>query len=327
MNWLVWRQHRHQAVFAAAALGAFAVLLIVTGIHMASLYRSALRTCAATDSCNHLDLFHGGYQAVIDTVNLSAVVPVLLGLFWGAPLIAREIEQDTHKLAWTQTVTRQRWFTAKVGWVIGAAALWGAGISALVTWWSNPENALQANRFDPSPFGTQGLVPVAYALFAVALGIAAGALLRRTLPALAATGGLYVAVRLVVTVFVRPHYQAPVIASFPLDALPGAAPPLIFPGSSTPSSAWVYSVKFVDAHGHAIAGGARNLRALPDACRVLEGQEKFPSCLSSHGFHWLVTYQPAARYWRFQGIEAAIFVGLAAALLALAFVFVTRRDA
>jgi len=69
-------------------------------------------------------------------------------------------------------------------------------LAALVTWWSGPENALQQDRFERTQFAIQGIVPIGYALFAVALGIAAGALLRRTLPAVAVTIGIFTALRL-----------------------------------------------------------------------------------------------------------------------------------
>ena len=109
------------------------------------------------------------------------VVPLLFGLFWGAPLLAKEFEDGTHNLAWTQGVTRRRWLRTNLVWAFLAAALWGAALAALVSWWRCPENALDT-RFDA--FDIQGIVPVAYALFAVALGIAVGAVLRRVLPAL-----------------------------------------------------------------------------------------------------------------------------------------------
>jgi hypothetical protein len=109
-------------------------------------------------------------------VNLTLAAPLLIGMFWGAPLIAREIDQSTHKLIWTQTVTRRQWLTAKVTWAVMVAVLWGAALAALVTWWSGPENAIDYSRFYPGQFDLQGLVPAAYCLFAVALGITAGTL-------------------------------------------------------------------------------------------------------------------------------------------------------
>jgi hypothetical protein len=49
--------------------------------------------------------------------------------------------------------------------------------------------------------------------------------------------------------------------------------------------------------------------------------------MTAHGFHDLITYQPAGRFWAFQGIEAGIFLVLAAALIAVAFRLVLARDA
>ena len=68
-----------------------------------------------------------------------------------------------------------------------------------------------------------GLVPVAYALFAMALGIAAGALLRRTLPAMAVTLAGFIAVRAVIALWLRPHYMSAVTTTY--NVLPGYTPP------------------------------------------------------------------------------------------------------
>jgi hypothetical protein len=54
MTWLVWRQHRSQLLFGAAALATFAVLLPITGLQLASKYHSALASCTVTKSCGDL---------------------------------------------------------------------------------------------------------------------------------------------------------------------------------------------------------------------------------------------------------------------------------
>ena len=107
-----------------------------------------------------------------------------------------------------QSITRKRWLTVKTGWMLLAAAVWGGAISALVTWWSGPDNALHLDAFNPGRFDIMGIVPVAYALFAMALGIAAGTLLRRTLPAMAVTLAGFIAVRAVIALWLRPHYMS-----------------------------------------------------------------------------------------------------------------------
>ena len=211
MNALIWRLHRNQALFAGAALAALTALLVITGTRMASDYHSAVSTCAATNSCSEIgnELFRGD-GAIIDLVNFTVVVPLLFGLFWGAPLVARECEEGTHNLAWSQGVTRRHWLASNVAWILAAAVVWGAGLSALVSWWRGPENAIDA-RFNA--FDVQGVVPIAYAIAAVALGIAIGSLVRRAIPALAATLAAFVTLRVAIAVYLRPHLMPPVTST------------------------------------------------------------------------------------------------------------------
>ena len=108
------------------------------------------------------------------------------------------------------TLAAARRLVVKIGWMLLAAAIWGGVISALVTWWASPTNAEQLNQFDPGRFDLIGIVPVGYSLFAVALGVAAGALLRRVLPALAVTLAGFIAVRVVIALWLRSHYMGAV---------------------------------------------------------------------------------------------------------------------
>ena len=217
MNQLIWRLHRSQAYFATGALAVFTVILVITGLVMANDYHHFLATCALTQSCSNGqgELFSGD-GAIFDIVNLTIVVPLLFGLFWGAPLVSKELEDGTHNLMWTQGVTRKRWLSTNVMWCLGAAAIWGAAIALLVLWWRVPENAL-GSRFDA--FDQQGIVPIAYSLFAVALGIAVGSFFKRVLPSIAATLGGFVLVRAAVGIYLRPHYMTPLTKTGPLQGI------------------------------------------------------------------------------------------------------------
>jgi hypothetical protein len=329
MTWVVWRQHRNQAYSAAAALAAFAVLMLVTGLQMASQYHSELTQCAASHSCgnlaNTLNLEAPGLSAI---VTLTVVVPCLLGVFWGGPLVAREFETGTTQFAWMQSIPRSRWLTVTVGWVLLAAAAWGGAISGLVTWWSSPVNTLEQQNFQAAQFDIQGIVPIGYAVFAVALGIAAGALIRRTLPAMAITVVMFTFLRLVVGQDFRSHYLTPLTRTFSF-----LHPPRLPTGSY-----WLVSSGVVGARGPVPAPGGPHLNiegvsinpaSLPPACRSLVFQHptNFFSCLTARGYHGFISYQPASRYWAFQGIETGIFVLLAAVLIAVAAIVVLRRDA
>jgi len=327
MTWLTWRQYRAQLYIGAAALAALAVLLLITGLQMASQYHSAITVCAANHTCGNLanTLFLGSHTVGF-LVILTIGVPGLLGLFWGAPLVAGELETGTTQFAWVQTITRGRWLAVKTGWVLLAAAVWGGAVSALVTWWSGPDNALQLDAFQANRFDIQGIVPVGYALFAVALGIAAGTLIRRTLPAMAVTLGVFIAVRVVVAQVVRPHYMTAVTKIYSLVT-----------GYIPRGSYLQLSQGVLGPHGQVFSGNITTNQPVFDgvpvnyaaaACQPLinRGNPSAASCLASHGYHGFVTYQPASRYWAFQGIETGIFVILAAALIALTATVLLRRD-
>lgn len=325
MTWLTWRQHRAQLYIGAAALAALAVLLLITGLQMAAQYRSALTACAASHSCGNLanTLFLGNHT-VSFLVILTIGVPGLLGLFWGAPLVAAELETGTTQFAWMQTITRKRWLAVKTGWVLLAAA-WGGAVSALVTWWSGPDNALQLDAFNANRFDIQGIVPVGYALFAVALGIAAGTLLRRTLPAMAVTLAVFIAVRVVIAQVVRPHYMTAVtkIYSLATGYIPRGSYLQLSRGVLGPNG------QAISANTNGIVIDGVPASAAPAACQSVMARGNpngTTSCLMARGYHGFITYQPASRYWAFQGIETGIFVILAAALIALTATVLLRRD-
>lgn len=319
MTSLVWRLHRNQVVWAAAALAGLTVLLVVTGAVMIGDYHRALANCAASGSCSDLsDQLFRGDGAIFDVVNLTVVVPLLFGLFWGAPMVAKEIEDGTHNLAWTQGVSRRRWLSVNLGWALLAAALWAAVLTSVVSWWRTPENALDSRL---TAFDVQGIVPVAYAVFAVALGIAVGTLVRRVLPALAVTLGVFVAVRIAVANYLRPHFMAPVrtISNIVVSMKEGAAA-ITLPG--VPPHAWLLNGGLVGPNGQLDP-------QIPDACRqaIGNGFGVPGQCLAAHGFRQETIFQPASRFWPFQGYETAIFVVLALVAIGLTYWRLQRRDA
>jgi hypothetical protein len=329
VTWLVWRQYRWQAAIAALLLAAFAAVLIVTGLQMASQWHSLLATCTTSSACNSVSL---GSTVGHDLVVLSLAVPVILGFLWGAPLVAHELETGTVNFAWAQSISKARWLTAKACWLLLAAAVWGGAVAALVTWWSGPRNAFYSDQFQPNFFDQQGIVPIGFAVFATALGIAAGTVCRRTLVAIAVTIGGFIGVRLGISQYLREHYMSAVTAYYtPLGWY------------SPPGSAWVLSTGVVDKAGHVFSGGSGPevngvpVSAIPASCRSLlftdpttlsKGQlHQAVSCMQASGFRGFTTYQPAYRFWAFQGIETGIYVALAAILLGVTFAVLRYRDA
>jgi hypothetical protein len=235
--------------------------------------------------------------------------------------VAQELETGTHQFAWTQSITRRRWLVVRAGWLVLAAAVLAGAVSALVTWWSGPDSALTAGAFGATRFDITYIVPVGYAVFAMALGICAGALLRRTLPALAVTLVGFGALR-ALTTWLRPHYMTPLTAYYKLTA-----------AAFTPTGSYLgISQGLIGPNGQPVTAGPGsnfyfNSMVIPAVCGNVNGNRNPLSCLAAHGYQGYVTYQPAGRFWAFQGIETGIFVVLAAVLLAVTFWVLKRRDA
>lgn len=337
MTWLTWRQYRAQAAIAAAVLAAFAAVLVVTGLSMASQWHTLLSRCVASGTCFSQTVQAGGSVAGHDMVILSLAAPAVFGMLAGAPLLAREFESRTSEFAWTQSVTRTRWLLVKVGWLLLAAAVWGGVIAALVTWWSGPRNALLQNALQANTFDMQGLVPVGYSVFATALGIAAGAVLRRTLPAVAIVIGGFIGMRLWISQGLRMHFMSPLTTYYSLTAnfIPPAGSVGVG-GGIVNKSGQVVAQQFGSFNIDGVAASS-----LPAICQKLIPASAYGpgggasngtvnavlGCMQRAGYREFYSYQPMSRFWAFQGIETGIFVALAAALIAVTFVVVRGRDA
>jgi ABC-type transport system involved in multi-copper enzyme maturation permease subunit len=327
MTWVAWRQYRRQGAFGAAVFAALVVLLLITGIHAAHVWHSALTTCAKDGTCGGLvgSNLSLGSPKVASLVLATAAVPLLPGLLWGAPVVAHELETGTNQLAWTQSITRRRWLVVRTGWLLLAAAALAGAVAAIVTWWSGPYNALDAEAFQVNRFDITGIVPVGYALFAMALGICAGTLLRRALPAVAVTLAGFAGLRVLIALWLRQHYMTPVAVYYKLTA------PI------TPAGSYLaVSQGFVGPDGKpaALDNAVPNYNGvpIPATCQqAIKINNPNPQgilpCLASHGYRGELTYQPASRFWAFQGIETGIFLVLAIALLGIAYWVLMRRDA
>jgi hypothetical protein len=353
-------QSRASVLVGAIGLGVVAVVLAITGPHLAHVYDAFESSCKVARDCATapnpvLDLdrpIQGALPFIV------AIVPALVGLFFGAPLIARELETGTFRLVWTQSVTRKRWLAAKLGLVGIVAMAIGGLLTWMADWWASPLDAMNQDRFGVASFSFHGIAPIGYAAFAFALGVTAGVVLRRTVPAMAVTVAGFAAARVAVTYWVRPNLASPVHESLPLSA--GSGPGFLYGGSQgtmnfngyiqsgvpTPGvgqvvltapqvnvpNGWVYSTTAVDKAGHAPTS-----HYLFQACPVLKQWSKpqLPStaqlraCITrlSSTLHTVVTYQPGSRFWPFQWAEMGIFLAGALALCGLTYWWLRRQYA
>jgi hypothetical protein len=340
---LTWLQFRAQAVTAAAALAAFAVLLAATGPHMASLYAaSGLSTCRG-GSCQNLA---GSFAAQLTStatypalylISVVSIIlaPAVIGLFWGAPLIARELETGTSALAWNQSITRTRWLAVKLTAVGLTAMAVTEGLSLMQAWWAAPlgravthgapAGGLYQGRFTQLIFATHGITPLGYAAFAFTLGVTTGALIRRTIPAMALTLAIFAALQVAMPLWIRPHLAPPHRTAISVASMGHLAGGPTGPGGSTLTlvttslpgqfGAWILSSGPVNAAGQPVS-------TTPAACTapsIENSPPDFDGCLTSQGIREAITYQPASRYWPFQWTETAIYLALALALAGYCF--------
>ena len=343
MIWLTWRQLRVNTAVFYGALVAFAIALALTGPHLADVYAADTSTFLDWLAVQRLDksLYVAGTVA-------GYVVPALLGMFWGAPLIARELEAGTHRLVWSQTVTRNRWLAVKLGIGMLGSVVASGILGLAMTWWSHSiDKAVNAKtsgdvgsvfelaRMSPTLFASRGIAPIGYAAFAFALGVLAGVLIRRTVPAMAVVLAAYVVIQIVMPNLVRPHLVAPVtdLVTISRDNLhgiggrPGHIERLDI-GPVVPGS-WTLSNNTVDAHGAQVD----ELPSwLPD-CLPPPGKEnadagaQLNACfdrLGDEGYRQEVVYQPRSHYWALQWRETGLLLAGSAALVGACFWRVRR---
>jgi phosphotransferase system glucose/maltose/N-acetylglucosamine-specific IIC component len=298
MIWLGWRQQRTETVIAAALLAVLAALLVPTGLHIAAAYDTAgVAGCLGhldTDACGRaVDDFAGRFRQLGNLLAWLTVLPGVIGLLLAAPLV-QQLEQRTHRLDWTQSITRGRWLAGKLALAVATALLAALALMLLVTWWRAPFVHIEG-RMGNSIYDSEGTVVLAYALFALGLGVAIGAVWRRAVPALVVTFAGYFAVRVFGDTWLRQRLLTPVSATWDVRRS----------GGRDLSTAWVIEQHPVDAHGHALkefscphnAGGS---------CAIKGGDFSFMHAV----------YQPASHFWPLQLRETALFAVAGLALLA-----------
>ena len=312
MAWVTWRQHGSQALGACGLLVALAAAAFGTHVPIeAAFHRDSLSACvppAARTGCDIIvPHFLGEFAGLVTATRVLAVLPVLAGLFVGGPLIARELELGTYRFAWTQGVTRRRWLLSKTAMLAAGTVVAAAAASLLVTWWRTPFDTLDG-RMGPSGFDIEGVVVPAYALFALALGVLASLVFRRTVAAMTATLVAFGATRFLVLEFVRPNFMAP------LHRVVAAT------GTASSVGDWVLSDTLVDGGGHQIAAGREELAVIHAQQAGIDPH----TYILTLGWKRVISYQPAGRFWTFQLLEAGLFAGLAVALVLLALWLVRR---
>jgi hypothetical protein len=323
--WLAWRRRRGAVIATAAAVLVAGALLFLTGRSMWNTFHDGgLAACIEGLGGARWVPVSGGCQDEAQAfaarffpmrllgLALFTFVPMVVGMFWGAPAIARELEDDTVSLVWTQGVSRRRWAWTQLAFatVVTAAAM--GVFTWIATWWYGPLNAATGDRFQWLIYDQQGLVPVGYAVFATLLAAFLGATTGRTVRAMAITAVGFIAVRFGVAVFWRPRFMSGLERAYPVvtTRVPNRLLGDWLYGGGGPGVGVV-----MRANGERAAGGQRVCPPTDPACFADIGRDAFN----------LELFHPASRFWTFQSIETALFLALALVLAAATVWWVRKR--
>jgi ABC-type transport system involved in multi-copper enzyme maturation permease subunit len=294
MIWVSWRQHRGQAISCLALLAALAVYAVIEGTSMRTVFSNDhLAGCLARSQgagCpDGVGAFMNEFGSAVNIAfsNAVLIVPGLIGVLVGAPLIARELEYGTWRLAWSQTVPRVRWLAVKLALVTGGLIVVGAAMTAVITWYRAPMDRLTGHLVQ-NAYDYEGLVLTAYILCAFGFAVLAGLLIRRSIPAMIAAFIPWLAIRLVIEFVFRPHFLAPL---------------------TTPMA----------ASCHTATGCGNGISSVP------QSTGRIGDLILGFKPGNLVSYQPPDRFWPFQSIEAGIFVALTAVALGATIWLLHRR--
>jgi hypothetical protein len=317
MAWVTWRQHRAALAGVAAFLGALAVYLWLTGLQM---HHAEAAYCHPAGSLGCAINFTGRYgeTAILVSIALQAV-PALIGAFIGAPVLARELETGTFRFAWTQGIGRLRWTVGKlVPLAVAVTAVAGA-FTVLFAWYNQPWAAAgYVIPFTARVFDLLGVAFAAWTLAAFAIGALAGMLIRRAVPAIAATLAVYAGLAFATGLWLRQHYTTPLVTH----------------GTNLPGSAWIINHWYTKG-GRLVSQSAisQELRGYHHASRTEVGPNTFQTVLdpvrylTQHGYTNWTSYQPASRFWPFQWIEGGWLLALSVLLMAATIWLVRRRAA
>ena len=374
MIWLTWRQFRAQAITAAAALAAFAIVLAAAEPSLSGVYHSsgfaschgAACTGLASTFINDLSSrqqiaglpFNADMVLYFLSVVVILIAPAIIGIFWGAPLIARELEAGTFRLTWNQSITRTRWLAVKLALIGVAAMAVTEAFSLLQAWWAAPigkavglgggSSIFSETRFGVFVFPTHGITPLGYAAFGFALGVTAGLLARRAIPAMAITLAIFAAAQFI-TPLIRPNLfptsqTVATIAATGANVSLTASPRLAFTATTVPGhpGAWIISSDGVNATGQPVSNvpaaceplmpqtnvthrGRGPTTSAPGSNALNTGSNALNNCVASHGVRVAESYQPASHYWPLQLSETGMYLALALALAGFCFWRLNRR--
>ncbi|MFF9583693.1 transporter [Streptomyces achromogenes] len=311
--WLAWRQQRVPAGIGVAAL--------IVAAAIAAYYRSGMLDALHSglfDHCEPGPLYctraDTGLPLLLDVEPLkylgvlNIALPVIIGVFWGAPLLGRDRELGTHRMILAQGVSRGQWFASRFALAAVTTVALSGLLAGVFAWWWRPaaDRSYGLFWYDNTALSGSGPRVVAAALFGLAAGTLLGLLARRVLAAMVLT----LLVTGVVALLLEWTHRARLLV-----------PPHTYVSSGiTPKPPM--GEKWSTGHYGLITATGRHDDVLN--CPFPSGAE-LKRCMAAHGYvARFYEANPAGDYWTFQWTDTAV-LGSAAVLLTVVTVLLLRR--
>jgi hypothetical protein len=305
---VVWLQHRAGFLGFLVVFLAFVVAIVVEESGVSGDYATFVAAgCAAHQqmslACN-ADAGALGWVEFRAIGTALCLLPLLVAVFLGAPLVARELESGTFRFAWTQGLSRSRLVLATLGLLAVGATTIGVLLGLIYGGW-------YAHIYDVvlPPIVTQWQTT----LFALGIGALLGTVIRRIVPAMAATaavvGGLIAGMYVLLPQLL--HFGASVRRlTAPVGTMViGPINTPIQQGWDVPEGSWVVHSWLTGPNAHVLDAQAVQRVAYELSSRTNAGAARW---LALHHDTFWVSYQPPGHFWLAQGVEGVVVLALAA---------------
>ncbi|HUZ41965.1 MAG TPA: ABC transporter permease subunit [Acidimicrobiales bacterium] len=335
MMWVVWRQQRSivAAFFLAAVV--FTVWMLITGLHEQSLWHQYLSapckggfgiTKGDANFCGRLQssVYGSGVQRNDVVTIIGTVFAPLFGLVLGVNAVAREIEQKTNRLAWTQSESRSWWLVSKYLTSIASMAIILVPLCFVLSWWVGASH--DGARISTKAFPVSGFVEIAYGIFSFVLAVVIGLLLRRAGWSLAVGIILFAALFLTFGAQLRPNLVTPnVMTLHSVQQVTKGSVSGFYSTGGAPATSWFLSQGYEPKLTKGVPSRAVMNSSTSEIYRCETRYHQEPYCAQRLGLRSIELYIPDSRFWTLQFLEAGFYLVLAA-MLAVFSLFGIRRS-
>ncbi|HUY42334.1 MAG TPA: ABC transporter permease subunit [Acidimicrobiales bacterium] len=337
---MAWRLQRNVYLFFVAVSAVLIAFTITNGLHAQSIRRQWQGI-----PCHGGNGFAAKYQPFCQALNSEyirsinsgqylhwmALLPMaLLGLVLGANLVASEIDRNTVRTAWTQSITRNHWFAIKVAVGLTSLVLLAVPLCVTASWWINASK--YTTRLQTNGFTYAGWMPLAVGIFAFAVATIIGTILRRPGWSVAAALVVVLTLMLAVRTDVRTTLVPLRSTTIEMTTLTKRGVTVHVPQKLAPENAWVVFNGLVPIHW------SRGLPTWPQEAPWLHEANRCPlssantpnaylTCLEKADLKNIVLYVADNEYWTLQLREGGLYLGAAALLFAANLALVRRARA